>query len=1737
MKKLFLSMFLLLALLPGGQAQNRFYGFSGNVNNNLGTGNNGTASNVTYITDRFGVPNAALSLSGAGSNVNLGQQAAINGQTNFTIAGWFQKPNVITDRILFGIGPNIVCKTNFSGHLRLLGYNGCNIPLNNSVTTYLPNQTRFTSIPNDAWFHLAYVSQNGIIKTYINGLPYGESTQLTGAACSGVDFLLGEHSGTASSSNWTGGIDDLYILDVAMGASQIDSLKNLPNACNSAITITQQPTDLDLTAAGPQLLECYSNTPGVSYQWQISRDGGNTYLDLQNNAIYQDVQTPSLIVDAADSLNAFLFRMKLSTSGCVRYSNVARITFKKSLFWGLDGTLQSASNTNNFVFSGGGNPLTYANDRFGNPNRALRIASTINTLASVTTSGIPFIANTPEFTYSGWFTATNNDNYFTGLSANATLNTINTVLAPVANMGGTTTNTLIQNPNFNPQVWHHFALVYQGGLSKMYINGVLVSESRSTAFTTPANFNSFWLANKYLYGTTYSTQQADDILLTNYAMSPNQIDSLYQLPNPCSAPIPITLQPQRVLLNAPGTTQFSCNSSAAVSYQWQVSTNFGQSFTNIVNNATYSNATTNTLTVAADLSMQGYKYRCVLSNAGACTGRSTDTVALNILPAAESVYYSFDNGTAVNDLGTGYNGTLIGGVSLMADRHGNPNRAYKINANGAKINCGNIAFMNGTPQLTITGWFQKQNNVQKYLFSKNGAALFAQGSLGSSLNNSFQPALTPAGQTLFNSISEGAWMMFAGVFDRGVYRIYVNGVEVANSISPVVTTSSSTNGFFIGGHETIIAPDPSLTNGVDDIFVINRALTPQQIDSMYQANTCGVAVVMHPENKVLQADYAVVYQAQLNQSVSTLNWQVSTDGGLTFTNLSNNATYSGVNSNALTVNATNALDGYKYRLVAGTGSCLVATRDAILTYAKAVAYSFNSTTTQNDLGANNPGVVTGTSFVADRFGNPNKALFIGGNLNRMEIGNLSFLGGANTFTYSAWYQKTTSYSTGGEQMFTATAVNGSGTNMWSEFLRSFAYYDGTPGTYALVHGSVQNGTAALLGSNDAYSSVAKNDWFHFVYVWNKPTLSIYVNGQLYASVTPGVTPSGFSANLANGIFMIGGYPSTPQGWQQGVDDIYITNKALTPDQIDSLYQAPNPCAPVAVNITPAEFDTICHGSTVKLTVLNEGATYTWFDQASNGNNLGTGNTFTTPNLTTATTYYVEASSPTCSSIAPRIAITTQVKAPIASPLDATLAQNKTTCPGGYATLQATAGAGQIIRWYDAATGGNLLGTGSSFTTPVLNANTSFYASAVDGLCESANRTQIDVIVNASYGPQVTVLPFSCPTNILGSTYRFPVKVVSDGNVSIGAFTKEAQYGDTASFLLAPNQAFTVSSDLNGCISTQNINTPAFTPNGAAVANSACQSCAIRDNKNYTMYDVASSQKLVGILDANNNQALGHINVCVNVGAAFTLNGTHYLGRNFHMTPDTSSNATLRLFFTPAELAALQVLDAGANLGALYVVAFDGLNETPQSFSSFTTYGPFAGTSDVSGNFYVDVPVNGFSGFYITSALATPLPINNLVFTADRQGGSAHIEWYGMTPEEVTLYTLARSTNGTRFETIYTIASDSRENYSYIDMTPASGKNYYRLMMTDREGRQVFSPVVRVQFDADAELVKVMPNPASHQIHIVSSNFESCEIVDMRGVCVMRSVSADVNIASLPNGMYTVRILANGEQQVLKFVKQ
>jgi hypothetical protein len=68
------------------------------------------------------------------------------------------------------------------------------------------------------------------------------------------------------------------------------------------------------------------------------------------------------------------------------------------------------------------------------------------------------------------------------------------------------------------------------------------------------------------------------------------------------------------------------------------------------------------------------------------------------------------------------------------------------------------------------------------------------------------------------------------------------------------------------------------------------------------------------------------------------------------------------------------------------------------------------------------------------------------------------------------------------------------------------------------------------------------------------------------------------------------------------------------------------------------------------------------------------------------------------------------------------------CGTGTVNLGATASAG-TINWYAAATGGASIGTGTSFTTPVISTTTTFYVDATNNGCTTATRTAIVAAVN------------------------------------------------------------------------------------------------------------------------------------------------------------------------------------------------------------------------------------------------------------------------------------------------------------------------------------------------------------------------------------------------------------------------
>jgi gliding motility-associated-like protein len=73
----------------------------------------------------------------------------------------------------------------------------------------------------------------------------------------------------------------------------------------------------------------------------------------------------------------------------------------------------------------------------------------------------------------------------------------------------------------------------------------------------------------------------------------------------------------------------------------------------------------------------------------------------------------------------------------------------------------------------------------------------------------------------------------------------------------------------------------------------------------------------------------------------------------------------------------------------------------------------------------------------------------------------------------------------------------------------------------------------------------------------------------------------------------------------------------------------------------------------------------------------------------------------------------------------TVSTTNPVCNSGTTTFTATA-SGSPISWYDSLTGGTLLGTGTSFTTPVLTSTKSYFA---DAGCTTIQRTEFFATVN------------------------------------------------------------------------------------------------------------------------------------------------------------------------------------------------------------------------------------------------------------------------------------------------------------------------------------------------------------------------------------------------------------------------
>jgi gliding motility-associated-like protein/uncharacterized repeat protein (TIGR01451 family) len=187
--------------------------------------------------------------------------------------------------------------------------------------------------------------------------------------------------------------------------------------------------------------------------------------------------------------------------------------------------------------------------------------------------------------------------------------------------------------------------------------------------------------------------------------------------------------------------------------------------------------------------------------------------------------------------------------------------------------------------------------------------------------------------------------------------------------------------------------------------------------------------------------------------------------------------------------------------------------------------------------------------------------------------------------------------------------------------------------------------------------------------------------------------------------------------------------------------------------------TICSGQTATLNAnLALGETIRWYDALTGGNLLSSTASFTTPALTANTTYYVELTRNGCVNSV-RNPFTVTVDSPVAPTAISTVPANLCSGETTTITIQSPV-AGTTYNWYDAATGGTLVFTGTSFVTPNLTVPTTYYIEAVIGTCLST-RTAVNVNVNPRPAAPVPV----SSSVIIQSGQNVQLSVVSSPGVS------------------------------------------------------------------------------------------------------------------------------------------------------------------------------------------------------------------------------------------------------------------------------------------------------------------------------------------------------------------------------------
>lgn len=173
--------------------------------------------------------------------------------------------------------------------------------------------------------------------------------------------------------------------------------------------------------------------------------------------------------------------------------------------------------------------------------------------------------------------------------------------------------------------------------------------------------------------------------------------------------------------------------------------------------------------------------------------------------------------------------------------------------------------------------------------------------------------------------------------------------------------------------------------------------------------------------------------------------------------------------------------------------------------------------------------------------------------------------------------------------------------------------------------------------------------------------------------------------------------------------------------------------------------------------------------------------------------------------------------------------------------------------------------------------------------------------------------------------------------------------------------------------------------------------------------------------------------------------------------------------------------------------------------------------------------------YNISAVSV-LPVGISSFTSTVSGNDIQLSWQTATENNSSYFEIESSTDGSQFRALGKIDaagnSPSLTSYSFTDYDVESGVHYYRLKQFDKDGKYVYSKIIKQVTFVDKSKLSVHPNPAINNVivtHPLSLKGDELNLYNSSGKLLWTkkldpgTTKTNVNVSSYPKGDYIFKL--------------